>query len=230
MREIREKGGRTGMKRYDYLIWDFNGTIYDDTEPCLRAANRLLARHGLPVIGNMEQYRAKFGFPIEDYYRRLGFDFDREPYADLAVEWLGYYLEETRDAGTFPEIPALLERIHAMGVRQIILSATKLAMLEEQVRVLGIRPYFTELLGLENIHAFSKEQIAQNWRKKHPDESLLLLGDTDHDAAVARSIGADFVLFCCGHQSREHLKECRPLLLLDRPADLPIASLLAGKP
>ena len=92
-----------------------------------------------------------------------------------------------------------------MGKKQIILSATEYNMLAEQVSELGIDGYFSELVGLDNIKAESKEKIALAWRKKNPDEKILFIGDTDHDLNVARAIGADCVLIADGHQDIKYL-------------------------
>lgn len=203
------------MKRYTHVIWDFNGTILDDLQVCVRSANRLLAAHGLPVIDSLDTYRQKFGFPIIDYYRRLGFDFASTPYAELAVEWVAYYLEEAPAARLYPDVHDALERVRRLGISQWILSATELGMLEGQVEALGIRSYFERLLGLGNIHAHSKTELGQLWRAEHPTASVLLIGDTNHDAAVASAIGADCILLCRGHQSKETLASCPALCVAE---------------
>ena len=199
------------MQKYTHVLWDFNGTLLDDVEASIESANALLERHGLPRIGSTEEYRRLFGFPIIDYYRRLGFDFERDSYADLAVEWVAYYLKYSALSTLYPDVLEGLERVRATGFSQLVLSATERGMLERQILDLGIHSCFDGLLGMENIHAYSKEEIALRWREKHPDARILLIGDTDHDADVARAIGADCVLLSCGHQSVERLAACRPL-------------------
>ena len=44
---------------YTHIIWDFNGTIYDDVDACIKSANRLLGAYGLPLVTSVESYRAK---------------------------------------------------------------------------------------------------------------------------------------------------------------------------
>ena len=88
-------------------------------------------------------------------------------------------------------------------------------MLEKQVLGLGIRPYFDELLGLTDIHAHSKAEIGLYWKAQHPDAIPLLIGDTDHDAAVAAAMGIDCILVSAGHQNRETLQACKPLRLIN---------------
>ena len=203
------------MENYTHVIWDFNGTLYNDVDVCLTCANRLLSAHGLKKLFGIEEYRALFGFPIIDYYRRMGFDFDKTPYSELAVEWVAYYLDESHNAFLFPDTQRVLSAVHALGIKQLILSATELTMLERQVSSLGIRPYFDGLLGLSDIHAHSKEEIGKRWRASHPDAKLLMIGDTDHDAAVAEAMGADCILVAAGHQSRKTLQACHPLCVVN---------------
>lgn len=203
------------MKHYTHLIWDFNGTILDDVDACIASANQLLVAHNLSPIASKEQYRSLFGFPVIDYYRRLGFDFDKLPYDDLAVEWVAYYLENSKHAPLCPDVAETLAAASKTGICQMILSATELTMLEGQVASLGIRPYFDRLLGLENIHAFSKEEVGRRWKEKNPDARILMVGDTDHDAQVAQAIGADCVLLTTGHQNRETLEKLPCLTVAD---------------
>ena len=207
-------------KNYTHVIWDFNGTIYDDVDACIKSANRLLAAYDLPSLPSVEVYRSYFGFPVIDYYRRMGFDFDKISYDAIAPEWVGYYMEYSRDAGVYPAIEETLGAVRARGVSQWILSATEQKMLTGQVEGLGILPYFDGLLGMDNIHAHSKQDIGVAWRQKNPDIVALMVGDTDHDAAVAEAMGVDCVLVTTGHQSRERLEKCNCLFVADSAAEI----------
>lgn len=205
---------------YTHLLWDFNGTLYDDVDAGIESANDLLAAHGLPRFSSREAYRKTFGFPIADYYQRMGFDFSRTPYADLAVEWVAYYLERSRTSGLFDDVAKMLIRTQEMGISNWILSATELGMLSRQVESLGIREWFDGLLGLDNIHAYSKAEIGVRWRREHPEARVLLIGDTDHDAEVAATMGVDCALVARGHQSRTKLEGCRAVAVIDTLTEL----------
>ena len=207
-------------KRYTHVIWDFNGTILDDVDASMKSADQLLAAHGLPTLASPEVYRDNFGFPVIDYYRRLGFDFEKIPYEVLAPEWVGYYLENARGAGICAGVREVLAEVRTRGIPQLILSATECEMLRGQVKALGILSYFEELLGMGDIHAHSKEQIAVEWRRANPNAQVLMVGDTDHDAAVAAAMGADCVLLTTGHQSRARLEACKCLFVADSAADV----------
>ena len=190
-----------------YCIWDFNGTILDDVQTGILAVNHLLSQRNMPCLSGKDEYRAVFGFPIREYYERLGFDFSKEPYEVIAPLWVEQYMYYVKQAQIFADVEAALCRLRDSGVRQLVLSATEQHMLCGQLASLGIAQYFEEILGLDNIHAASKLALAQNWRQRYPDASVIWLGDTDHDCHVAKEIGAECILIARGHQSKQYLQQ-----------------------
>ena len=210
----------TNRPLHTHLIWDFNGTVLDDVLHGIRCVNPMLEVRGLAPIPDVATYRELFDFPIEDYYRRLGFDFEKEPYHTvLAPEWVARYVAGEADCTVNAGVIETLTAVGELGVTQLILSASRLEQLQAQLERLGLSEAFSEVLGLDNIHARSKTHLAEAWRERHLDAHPLFLGDTVHDAAVAAAIGADCVLFCGGHQSRERLASCG-VPLIDRIEDV----------
>lgn len=190
---------------YTDILWDFNGTILDDVKTGIDSVNKLLTERGLETIDTLQRYYSVFGFPVIDYYKRLGFDFEKEPYEVVAKQWVSEYLERVKTAGVRKGVKELIEYFSRLGLRQTIISATESSMLTEQVRGLGLEELFDEVLGIGNIYAVSKESTAERWREAHPTAKALFIGDTVHDADVARLINADCILVCGGHQSKEVL-------------------------
>lgn len=190
-------------KQYAYVVWDFNGTLLNDVMTGIESINCLLRRRNLPTVDSVEQYRQVFGFPIIDYYRRLGLPVEEEGYPALAVEWVEEYLSRT--PRLYDGVTKILTKIRDVGIPQIILSATELDMLRGQLKSLGIAEYFDEVLGLDNIHAESKLEIAREWRARIGDGKVLYFGDTGHDVQAAEALGAECILVAQGHESKEKL-------------------------
>jgi phosphoglycolate phosphatase len=200
-------------KTYTHIFWDFNGTIIDDFYACFESENDLFRLYGLPALHTAEDYRRLFCFPVKDYYARMGFDFEKTPYERLAAEWMDFYLIHAKNAGLCQGVREALELARSHGLAQWVLSASEKGMLEEQLRTLGVRDYFEGVLGRDDINAGSKTALGVAWREAHPDARVLVLGDTDHDAATAAAMGADCVLVTTGHSTRERLEAQKPLLL-----------------
>ena len=192
--------------KYTHIIWDFNGTILDDVRLGIDCVNVMLAKRGLPILPDKDAYRRAFGFPIDEYYRRLGFDFEKEDYDTvLAPEWVALYLAGEADCPLMEGERQTVETLHRRGVPQIVLSATKLEQLTAQLNRLGLTAYFEEIIGLDNIHARSKKEQALEWKRRHLQANPLFVGDTEHDAEVAEAVEADCLLYTGGHQPVDKL-------------------------
>ena len=192
---------------YTHILWDFNGTVYDDIDAYLRSVNKMLEERGLATL-TVQAYREVFDFPVKDYYARIGFDFSREPFEVLAPIWVEAYERESRASSVFPGVKEAMARFRALGIRQEILSATETQMLGRQLQALGLDRLLDGYFGTDTIHAGGKVDLALSWRRSHPDARVVLIGDTTHDAQVAAAMDADCLLFDGGHMSRSRLMAC----------------------
>ena len=88
------------MRASDYtqIFWDFNGTILDDLDLGIRTVNTLLRRRGLPTLDSVEVYHSLFGFPVQDYYEKIGLWHKGEDFSPVAHEWMNQYRSEERTA------------------------------------------------------------------------------------------------------------------------------------
>lgn len=195
-----------GTMNYTYCIWDFNGTILDDVELGIYALNVLLKESGIEKTVTKEEYIKLFGFPIIDYYREVGFDFEKTPYSRLAEDWIKIYLENLDKAKLFFDVVTTLEFFKARGIKQSVLSASEKDILNMQIDMLDIRAHFEEIMGIDNIYGDSKLSLARDWRKRHPNERVIFIGDTLHDIETAEALLADCYIVSAGHQSRERFE------------------------
>ena len=188
------------------VLWDWNGTLLDDVQYAMDVRNRCFPAFGLPGIHDVDAYRRQFTFPIRIYYQRAGVT--DENFDQVAHAWMDEYMRGLDQAPLHPDAVETLERFERAGLRQVVLSATKRDMLEEHIGLFPIRHFFAEVLGLGDIYAVSKEQVGRDYLQHCgilPSETVML-GDTLHDAEVARAIGANCILIARGHQSRSMLE------------------------
>ena len=193
--------------RYSGVIWDFNGTLLDDVQIGIDSINAVLIRRGLPTIGCAQDYRRIFGFPVEDYYRRLGIDIDSEGFDKSAHEWVAEYKSRECYARIREGAVEIIRAFADLGVPQTIISATERGMLLRQLSDLGISEYFDEIYGCDNIYARSKTALAVSWAQTHSLHAIMI-GDTSHDYETACAAGIDCALITGGHEDEERLKRC----------------------
>ncbi len=197
--------------RPSHILWDFNGTVLDDLAPCIKSINELLKKYGLPELSDAERYKEVFEFPVQNYYAKIGFDFDKTSFDILAVEWVDLYNKYNEPLKLCPNVVKALKAVRKAGIPQLILTASKTEMVQDQLSRLGIGGYFDGIIGLDNIHARGKSDIALEWKNKVKPENPVMIGDTEHDAEVADLIGAKCLLVSCGHMSAERLKPLKPV-------------------
>ena len=73
------------------IIWDYNGTIIDDVKLCLDVEKFMLKEWEMFSEYTIDDYKDLFCFPVIDYYRKLGYTFERESYEEVSVEFNSLY-------------------------------------------------------------------------------------------------------------------------------------------
>ena len=193
---------------YDHIVWDFNGTILDDVHSGVGATNILLSRRGLPTIDSLDYYYSIFCFPIVRYYEKLGFDFTRESYDDIALEWVVEYKRLAAEAPLRAGVLSLVQALSARGIPQTVLSASEEKLLLAQLSALGVRDYLEGVYGRGDHSGEDKIALTLAFAARRNPGRTLFIGDTDHDAACARAAGFDCALIAGGNQSKERLLSC----------------------
>lgn len=194
---------------YKHIIWDWNGTLFNDVELCVKLINSVLTKRDLPAL-SLERYRSIFTFPVKDYYALAGLDFAKYSFEELGKEWMDEYQERRFEVGLHSNAEEALNKIHSNGIEQSILSAYKHDTLLELVTHFNLNRYFTHLTGLDHIYATSKLDLGRDLMKKleHLNNNVLLIGDTVHDFEVAQAMNIGCILIAEGHQSKEKLLLC----------------------
>ncbi len=192
---------------YQAIIWDFNGTLFDDLSESLKVLNLMLTKRGYAPVETVDKYKEIFGFPIRDYYVKAGFDLEKEDFSVMADEFIVLYNQAADSAPLKSGIKDLLKSFHDKKIPMYILSACEQKMLESYADKLGITEYITGIYGTNDYLAHGKEAIADKLIQDRNIQNAVLIGDTDHDLAVAEHIKADCIFVSWGHHSKARLEK-----------------------
>jgi phosphoglycolate phosphatase len=194
------------MTKYDYTLWDWNGTLLDDVDSGVKIINEMLRRRNMKTLSGKNAYRKVFCFPVVDYYRAVGFDFKKERFEDLSEEYVELYNKQPLKL--FDDAVTTLEAVKQKGVRQLILSASEKNQLKNNARLLNADRFFEDFLTLDNIYAASKTDVAKRWMTENgiDNKRVLIVGDTLHDLEVAEELNCDCALVDRGHQDLREAK------------------------
>ncbi len=195
-----------------HLVWDWNGTLLDDTLAVIQATNAAFAEVELAPI-TLEQYREMYTIPIPRFYERF---LGRLP---TEAEWERmdgifhrYYAEQRVGCGLTAGVEELLHQWQRAGRSQSLLSMYGHEQLVPVVRGYGIEPRFVRVEGRTGPSGGSKALHMERHFEAlagvggiAPEHSVVI-GDALDDAVAAAHVGARAVLYTGGSHSRSSLE------------------------
>ena len=156
------------------VVWDWNGTIVNDAPLFVDIMNVFLKERSLDPI-NVRIYRECFEFPVINYYRRLGFDFNKESFESLGFRFIDMYKKKRFDAPLFTGVKDIIQKLFHAGCTQLVVSAQENSLLSSSVKYYGLSDFFCVCRGVDNIYAKGKVDLALSLKKEFLLKSLLTL-------------------------------------------------------
>jgi len=192
--------------KYKHIIWDWNGTLLDDRWLCVEAINHALKKRNLDIITE-EKYQTVFCFPVENYYKSVGFDFTKEPFHVAGDEFVAYYGENFYKVDLHQDALHVLEKLEQSGITQSVLSAGKNDFLLDWIQNHNLSRFFIKVMGIDNQYATGKKALGMKWINEldYDPSEVVMIGDTIHDSDVAEAMNIDCVLVDNGHVNRQRL-------------------------
>ncbi len=201
-------------KSLQHIIWDWNGTLLHDAWLTVEVMNRVLQERNYPPM-TLQGYLDEFDFPVKDFYGRIGVDTSEPFFSELVTEYAGEFYRRQFECQLHGQVPEILASFQQQGIQQYILSASEQKGLDAIIDHYQLRPYFTQLIGLDHHYATSKVENGHRLLEEHriDPKTVVMIGDTTHDLEVAQALGIDCVLVAAGHQSYPNLKAHYPLVI-----------------
>ncbi|MDG5815680.1 HAD hydrolase-like protein [Chitinispirillales bacterium ANBcel5] len=202
------------MRQFDHLIWDWNGTIVDDSRLCLTILNEQLTFRGRKEL-SLDYYRENFCFPLSKFYQDLGLAACTDEFSECNKIFHKEYNKRRINCKIHDGVLTVLDKFITNGGAHSVLSAYAESYLKEMVGQLKLSEYFAHIIGLQNIDGASKvdpgHQLMERLGLK--PSRVAFIGDSVHDYEVASAIGVQCFLIAKGHQSRKQLESCKAVVL-----------------
>jgi phosphoglycolate phosphatase-like HAD superfamily hydrolase len=215
-----------------HLVWDWNGTLFDDHEAVVAAVNDALAGLGVAAI-DADTYRTHFTRPVERFYEQVaGRPITAAEWRALDDAYHDSYQAWVERLGLAADALAALEAAEAAGLGQSLLSMWRHKDLVPLVERLGIGHFFTRVDGLRVPGGAGKaEHLVEHLAGLGLDAAeVMLVGDALDDLHAARAVGAHCVLYDGGSHHR-HMLEAAGVPVVDTLTAAVAAALPAsGRP
>lgn len=193
-----------------HIIWDWNGTLFDDFELVLRASNAAMTSVGGREL-DADEYHQRFKRPVHAFYSEvLGRDFTQEQWKGIDDAFHDTYHELMHEADLRSGAREALSELSDTGVTQSVLSMWRHENLVPFVRHLNIDQHFLCLDGLRELGGGHKEPHLRQHLETLCDHdvkaaNVTMIGDTEDDAHAAQALGIHVVLIAGGEHSAETL-------------------------
>jgi len=195
-----------------HVIWDWNGTLFDDHRVVVDAVNASLDHFGVPRIDSAT-YRREFVRPLQSFYSRLfGRTVDDQTMQEIDDVFQAAYAQGFGEATLTTDALAAIGALVEAGVSQSIASMLWHDLLVSTVTRFGLAERMLALDGHRGAVGETKEQHlighVDRLERMYPGLSrsgMVVIGDITDDATAARAAGVACVLYDGGSQEREAL-------------------------
>lgn len=201
------------MQKRTYILWDWNGTLLDDTRSAFDTLNIMLAKRGAKSI-EMKFYLDNFAFPVKPFYESIGMVLENEDWDALAQEYHDiYHAQGTQRLN--PQAMDAIAMVERAGIGQSIISALRQDLLERDTSQFGVRKHMEFAAGVDNLDGASKLERARRFlaqlRSLHPEIArYVMIGDALHDKEVANALGIECILCGVGSHAAWRLRKVAP--------------------
>ena len=134
------------------IVWDWNGTIVDDSWLFVEIMNIFLKKHGLPQT-SIQDYRKSFVFPIKKYWASLGFILNSNEFENINSKFINLYKTQMFRASLHSKITCVLNSLKQEGFVQILLSASEKSLLQRGLS-------FYKLDGFNVVGLFPAQRVS----------------------------------------------------------------------
>ena len=181
--------------RYDNLIWDFDGTLFDTYPPMCRDLRAAMGALG--VWFPMEELLARFTSSRGEVlaFCAAGTGMTAEQTDQVYRAWVAEHGQPP--ALPFPCVPELLARFQAAGGRNFVFTHRS-GSVHTYLAQAGLTGYFTEVVSAGTVFARKPDPAGNEYliTKYGLDRRrTLAVGDRELDILAGRSAGVDTCLF-----------------------------------
>ena len=201
------------------LLWDIDGTILHTGKAGETALGRAMEKlyginrglQGLEIAGRTDKWI------VEQLLERDGKPSGLEEvgqFLDVYVELLADELPR-RNGGLHPGVLGILEEAHQ---RPELVQALLTGNIEKGARLkltrYGVNHFFdfgafADDSSIRNeLGPHAKRRAEEKHGEEFPPERIFVIGDTPHDVACARAIGAKAIAVATGSFTKRQLKDC----------------------
>ncbi len=193
-----------------HLIWDWNGTLFDDLHIVVDAVNASLAAIASGMTIDADDYRDHYQRPVRAFYdAMLERPITNDEWATINVSFHDAYMDLVPLAEPTSDAVGATKEVVRRGLTQSILSMWSHELLGPTVERYGLSGAMLAVRGSDEARGEPKADLLRRHLAElsiNGDRRVVMVGDTFDDAAAASAVGIVCVLYDGGSHHREDLE------------------------
>lgn len=212
--------------KYDFLIFDLDGTISDPKKGIVRSMNAALKCHGFAERGE-EELSTFIGPPLDAAFAALVSTTDRALIGSLVSKFRERYSDVGYSENVlYPGVAEALEQLSSIPDIQLgICTSKRVDFAERILELFSLRQYFSFVNG-GDVGIEKWQQLELLLEQGIINHHSLMIGDRYVDLAAAHKNNLHSVGVLWGYGSYSELIQHKPMHILSNPLEL--AGLAAG--
>lgn len=206
------------------IIFDVDGTLVDSVDSHAKAWVEAFAHFGKRV--GFKEVRSQIGKGGDQLMPEFLSPAELARFGKQLEAWRGDFFttHEQPRVLPFPRVRALFQALRDRGVKIVLATSGKAAELDFNKRACNVSDLVDLEVTSEDVEASKPRPdvfLAALQKLGRPDpRSVLVVGDTPHDATAARRAGLRTIGVLCGGFHADDLREAGCVALYEDPGDL----------
>lgn len=203
-------------QRFDLIVFDWDGTLFDSTALIVRCMQAAAADLGLDAPSR-ERASYVIGMGLIDALAHAMPDLPPERYAELGQRYRHHYFASAHEVTLFDGVPALLEALKARHHWLAVATGKSRRGLDEALAAVNMTRLFDGTRTADETAGKPNPRMLLELMREFgaEPERTLMIGDTTHDLLLARNAGCPAVAVTYGAHEHEPLRDFQPLLVAD---------------
>ncbi|MBS3935013.1 MAG: HAD-IA family hydrolase [Sulfuritalea sp.] len=200
------------MKRYELIVFDWDGTLMDSTAMIVRSVEAAALDLGLAPPPE-ERARYIIGLGLADALRHALPGLPEERYPALVERYRHHYLSRDHELELFPGAAELVRTLAGRGHLLGVATGKSRPGLERALGRSGLGDLFHDTRCADECHSKPHPQMLEELMAALAvaPEQTLMIGDTTHDLRMARNAGVAAVAVGYGAHAPAALAEVEHL-------------------
>jgi len=208
-------------RRFDLVVFDWDGTLYDSTALIARCIQSACAEMGLPVPSD-EAASHVIGLGLTEALQYVAPGLSPQRYPELGQRYRQHYIRRQDELVLFP---GTLDMLHALKARNhwlAVATGKSRRGLDDALHAVELKGLFDGTRTADETagkpHPLMLQQLMREFGVE--PERTLMIGDTTHDLQLARNAGTASVGVSFGAHAPAAFDALEPLFVANSTAEL----------